>query len=92
MIRKWQERKDIDIEYIHQQNKGVSVARNNGIEHCETLDVLFCDADDMMPNYSIEMVRKLISKCDIVAGLASRNAGKMNSRNNNYIESWGGKL
>lgn len=89
VIKSWQEKNVMDIEYVFQQNKGVSAARNNGIEHCVTPYLLFCDADDMMPSYSVELVRNLIPRCDVLAGLASRNMKEMNNTRN-YYKRWGG--
>ena len=46
------------IKYFYQENKGVSIARNKGIELCRGDFVLFLDADDSI---APEFVQNLIS-------------------------------
>jgi len=42
----------LNIKIIHQENKGVSAARNKGIEMAQGEYIAFVDSDDMvMPNY-----------------------------------------
>ena len=41
-------RDDARITYIHQQNMGVSAARNTGVEHARGEFVVFLDADDLI--------------------------------------------
>ena len=38
--------KDSRVEYIHQGNSGVAIARNSGIAHCDTDYIVCLDADD----------------------------------------------
>lgn len=50
-----------NIKIIHQENKGVSSARNKGIELAQGEYIAFIDSDDMvMPNY-VDTLLKLIS-------------------------------
>jgi len=46
--------KDPRIRYIHQENQGVSVARNKGLSLMTGDYFCFLDADDLMPKRSIE--------------------------------------
>lgn len=39
---------DVRIQVIHQENQGVSVARNQGLEHATGEFILFVDADDFI--------------------------------------------
>lgn len=51
-IMKEYERRDNRIIVVHQENKGVSTTRNNGIERSTGHYVCFADADDiLMPDY-----------------------------------------
>lgn len=55
---------------IHQENQGLSGARNTGLLYTEAEYVMFVDSDDCLPFYAVE---KLVSQCvkndsDIVAG------------------------
>jgi glycosyltransferase involved in cell wall biosynthesis len=45
---------DKRIKYIKTLNKGVSAARNNGLERADGEYITFLDADDTIPNYSIK--------------------------------------
>ena len=51
--------KDPRIHVIHQENAGVSKARNHGIQHCNGVYTRFVDADDVLPEDSIaHLVRR----------------------------------
>lgn len=61
-------RKDKRIKVFHQPNSGVSVARNNGIEHAIGDFILFVDSDDWISiNYlnNIEYMISSFSDCDV---------------------------
>lgn len=47
ILSRWQEKGSIDITVIHQENGGVSRARNRGLEEADTKWVSFLDADDI---------------------------------------------
>lgn len=81
IANKWQQLGSINVEYIFQENQGVSAARNNGLNHCKTPYVLFCDADDVMPYNSIEIIKNRIADYDVVAGYASRDLKDANHIN-----------
>ncbi len=46
--------KDSRIEIIHQSNRGLSGARNAGLEKIESNYILFCDGDDILKQGSIQ--------------------------------------
>lgn len=55
--------KDNRIKVIHQENQGVSTARNNGIEAARGEYIMFADADDWLEPNTFEEIYKRIS-CD----------------------------
>lgn len=78
IIKQWQNKGCLEIEYVLQDNSGVSSARNNGLDHCKTPYVLFCDADDIMPFYTVELIRNNIKRFDVVGGNAKRFISEIN--------------
>ena len=46
--------KDRRILYVHQENAGVSAARNNGIEHAQGKYTVFLDSDDLFSENALE--------------------------------------
>ena len=60
--------KDNRVRVLHQENQGVSVARNNGIEAAKGEWILFVDADDWLDENTTERLRDHLSKtdCDIL--------------------------
>ncbi|MFZ5968923.1 MAG: glycosyltransferase family 2 protein [Bacillota bacterium] len=61
-------RSQMKIKLIHQENAGVSAARNKGIENAAGQYICFVDSDDMVaPNYLGDMIDSLEkSNCEIV--------------------------
>ena len=60
---------DDRIDYFYQENKGVSAARNLGINNVKGKYVLFCDSDDAWEKDLLEVVVGEIEKkeeCDLV--------------------------
>ena len=61
-------KKDSRIKIVDQKNKGVSVARNNGIRTAKGKYIMFADSDDLLPPYACEKAFECaeIYKSDIV--------------------------
>lgn len=54
--------KDTRIKYIHQENSGVSAARNNGVAHCKGEYILPLDGDDKIAPEFLELTLQEIVK------------------------------
>jgi glycosyltransferase involved in cell wall biosynthesis len=74
----WKER-DPRIKVIHQENGGLSVARNNGIDVCRGLFVQFVDSDDYIEPNTVECLLQAcfetnaeVSCCGYVKEYANR--------------------
>lgn len=55
-------RKDKRIRVIHQKNKGLSVARNVGIDNAKGDYIVFVDSDDIILSDALERFSELLSK------------------------------
>ena len=64
-------RKDARIKVIHQQNKGLSSARNIGIKKAIGDYILFVDSDDYIDNYACEKLIKYAEGVDLVVAEAT---------------------
>ena len=71
-------RKDDRIQVIHQENKGLSGARNTGLDHANGEYVAFVDSDDIVAPAYIEKLYQLLEKChaDIAACAYRKGDGK----------------
>lgn len=60
---------DLNIKYFYQDNQGVSVARNRGINESRGDILLFLDADDMFANNFMLMINNFFTESiDVVYG------------------------
>ena len=61
--------KNLRIRVIHQENRGVSAARNVGLKKATGIYIAFVDADDILPPRSLEIRINLIGGADLaIAG------------------------
>lgn len=63
-------RKDARVRVFHQTNGGVSVARQRGVENANGEWITFVDADDYLPQKSLQTMHLLVEKyeTDLVVG------------------------
>lgn len=61
IMRKYAE-KYSNIHIVNQENKGVSAARNTGLNQAENKYITFVDADDWLEPNAFELVEKIIKK------------------------------
>ena len=73
---------DTRIHVIHQENAGVSVARNNGINHAKGEWILFVDGDDWVETSLCEQLYNTVTKnnCDVVFFSFFLSDGKSNKK------------
>lgn len=57
-------RKDARVRVFHQTNGGVSVARQRGVENANGEWITFVDADDYLPQKSLQTMHLLVEKYD----------------------------
>lgn len=78
--------KDGRVVVIHQENKGVSTARNRGLDEATGKYIMFADSDDFLETYAIELMVKSIRNCDMtICGYIEKFANK--NIKHNIIES-----
>ncbi|MCX7549976.1 glycosyltransferase family 2 protein [Xanthomarina sp. F2636L] len=70
-------KKDSRFKYIHQENQGVSGARNTGLKNATGEYILFFDPDDLLDITAIDELIKLTSEnIDIVIGKSGITVGQ----------------
>lgn len=70
---------DSRIKVIHQNNQGVSVARNHGVEASKGEYLAFIDSDDWVDANYLQDLYKYISSCElVVSGLVGEREGGNN--------------
>ena len=78
---------DYRINVIHQENSGVSKARNVGLDVSKGEFIVFVDADDWLDDNYIEQLVDYIGNCDIIAcNFIDYIGGKRNSKSFRKIE------
>lgn len=65
-ICQWWQEKDTRIKYIYQENKGVSSARNKGLELAIGEWIIFIDSDDWIENCYLEHFHLSEQQVDII--------------------------
>ena len=68
--------KDNRIKVINQENKGLSGARNTGIENAKGEYIMFVDADDWLEPNAFELISKNFNKEDLFYILIIHNIRK----------------
>ena len=70
--------KDKRLKIIAQKNKGLSSARNAGLDYAKGEYVFFLDSDDIIPEYALEMMLKIaeITNVPVVASESSAISNK----------------
>ena len=79
-------KEDKRVRVIHQQNQGVSVARNAGIDAASGKWILFVDADDWLEYHTCERIKDYLERqsCDILLFNAIREYAEGMQKNMKY--------
>lgn len=86
------QKKDPRIVTFHQHNKGVSAARNKGLQLAKAPFILFCDADDTYKNNALELLYNamITHNVDAVIGNTYIYDDRIESIHNAKLFSWAG--
>ena len=63
ILESWETRSQ-KVQVIHQENLGVSIARNVGLRHASGQYIMFCDADDFFDRCALSLCINSISEND----------------------------
>lgn len=79
VIEEYRRNSELDVRVIKQENSGVSVARNRGIEESQGEYLLFLDGDDLFAEGYIEAVSVLMRRyqTDVMACYRTTDRNKM---------------
>ncbi len=73
------QKKDKRIQVIHTDNRGLSIARNTGIEISQGKYICFVDSDDFISKYYVEEMLKVAIKTDSDIVICEWNKYRQNS-------------
>ncbi len=73
-----------NVQYIEQENFGVTVARKRGVEAANGKWIMFVDSDDFLLNDGILQLVQLSSDADIIVGRHERDTSLLKS--SDYLE------
>lgn len=78
---------DVDHRFIYceQLNGGVSKARNKGLEISSGELICFLDADDTLPEYTLELFTRFAKSHDTVVGYTIRGGGHLKPLNKEIV-------
>ena len=79
ILQKYAQRSQLNIKLIDGQNRGVSVARNKGIESADGDVLLFLDSDDKYSPLFFEEIKKHHGDYDTVYGYFTRDENELGS-------------
>ena len=75
---------DLRIKVVHQENRGVSAARNRGLDLCQGRWVIFADADDYFIKDAFTNFAESVTDCDLVMFNAIKEKGGYRKTMFNY--------
>jgi glycosyltransferase involved in cell wall biosynthesis len=64
LVQSWIKENKIEIEYLHQENKGMNGAHNTAYANLKTPWNISIDSDDYMPDNAVELILKNILNLD----------------------------
>ncbi|EWH10281.1 hypothetical protein DS2_08400 [Catenovulum agarivorans DS-2] len=87
IVKQWQKKYPLNIQYVRKENGGQASARNKGIQYARHEWVTYIDPDDFLrPNY-FEEIDKAITNAKEDIALVSSNTIFYNERNKSFVNS-----